>query len=235
MSEQELTAKRLLRAGFQRAGCWELRSEQQLTHPIDLPTRTGVYAFAVDGIVQYVGLASTSIRQRMGFYSKPGAGQRTNVRLNEIIRGHIAEGSVVEILIAHPADFEWEGLKVSGAEGLEAGLIREFDLPWNIRGSSRSAKLVRRKVPRPRSVSDRILSIVRHRPGLTELEIARAMYGKDATQQQVNRYCRELDELGLIERSGVGGPGDPYVYFPSTRPPRALTRVLMQQALKDID
>jgi hypothetical protein len=135
VSKPELTVEGLLRAGFVEVGCWELNSARDLIHRIDLPKTAGVYAFAINGVVQYVGLASKSLRQRLGFYRKPGASQRTNVRLNEIIRGHIAQRTVVQIAIAHPPDFEWNGLRVSGAEGLEAGLIATFDLPWNMRGS----------------------------------------------------------------------------------------------------
>lgn len=139
MSKSKLTVMRLLESGFAEVGCWELSHTRDLTHRIDLPAVPGVYAFAIDGAVQYVGLASRSVRQRLGFYRRPGASQRTNVRLNEMIRGHIDQGSVVQILTAHPPDHEWNGLRVSGAEGLEAGLIAEFDLPWNMRGTTLSA------------------------------------------------------------------------------------------------
>jgi hypothetical protein len=125
----------LLHGGFAEVGCWELNSARDLVHRAELPTQAGVYAFAIDGIVQYVGLASKSLRQRFGHYRKPGPSQRTNIRLNEIIRGHIANGTVVRIAIAHPPDFVWNGLRISGAEGLEAGLIATFDLPWNMRGA----------------------------------------------------------------------------------------------------
>lgn len=127
--------KRLLESGFVEVGCWELNENRDLAHQIDLPTKAGVYVFAIDGIVQYAGLASKSVRQRLGFYRKPGPSQRTNVRLNEIIRGHLHQGATVQILVAHPPDHDWNGLRISGAEGLEAGLIAEFDLPWNVRGS----------------------------------------------------------------------------------------------------
>lgn len=135
-NQSPLTTERLLAAGFTQVGCWELNDARDLAHSIQLPDKSGVYAFAIDGIVQYVGLASKSIRQRLGFYRKPGASQRTNIRLNEVIRGHIGNGATVQILVAHPPDYDWNGLKMSGAEGLEAGLIADFDLPWNMRGTS---------------------------------------------------------------------------------------------------
>ena len=89
MTKLFLTVERLTSGGFTEVGCWELNSTHDLAHQIDLPAKAGVYAFAIDGVVQYVGLASKSLRQRLGFYRKPGVSQRTNVRLNEIIRGHL--------------------------------------------------------------------------------------------------------------------------------------------------
>lgn len=135
MSDNKLTVERLLAAGFQEVGCWELNDASDLTHSIQLPRKPGVYAFAIDGVVQYVGLASKSLHQRLGFYRRPGPSQRTNVRLSEIIRGHLGGGRTVQVLIAHPPDHHWNGFRISGAEGLEAALISDFDLPWNVRGA----------------------------------------------------------------------------------------------------
>lgn len=220
MTEQRLTVQRLLDCGFEEVGCWELNDARDLSHSIDLPTKGGVYAFAIDGVVQYVGLASKSLRQRLGFYRKPGASQRTNVRLNEIIRGHIAKGTVVQILTAHPPDYDWNGFKISGPEGLEAGIIAEFDLPWNMRGAhpavvkaTKSASRVSRG--RPSGIGRKIEELVRRRPGLTELEIAKAIYGASAVQQQVNSDCRLLVGRGLIKRRGGGGRSDPFTYHPA--------------------
>lgn len=219
MTKPPLTVQRLLEAGFREVGCWELNDRRDLNHRIDLPDNAGVYAFAIDGNVRYVGLASKSVRQRLGFYCKPGVSQRTNIRLNEIIRGHIEEGAIVQILIGHPPDGSWKGLHISGAEGLEAGLIRDFDLPWNRRGSEKaSLESNTLKVDSPSRggkgrVSQRILEVVKKRPGLTELEIAEAIYGPGAVQQRVNQDCRLLVSRGLLERRGNGGRSDPYNYF----------------------
>jgi hypothetical protein len=196
--------------------------------------RAGVYAFAIDGVVQYVGLASKSIAQRLGFYSKPGLGQKTNIRLNDLIRGRIDEGAVVEILVAHPPDFDWKGLKVGGSEGLEAELIAEFDLPWNVRGSTK-AKFVAAGEGRSRRMPDRILDVIRRRPGLTELQIAKAMFGENAKQQDVNGDCRYLVEIGAVERGGVGGRHDPYTYKLGDGVPIALKRLRFRQLLKELD
>lgn len=214
MSKPILTAEFLVNGGFKEVGCWELNSARDLAHSIDLPKSAGVYAFVIDGVAQYVGLASKSLRQRLGFYRKPGSSQRTNIRLNEVIRGKLAMGRVVQIFTAQPSDNEWNGFKVKGAEGLEAGLIAEFDLPWNVRGAAPAI------VPPPNSarasrqsgIAARIVELVRHRPGMTELEIAKAIYGPSALQPQVNQYCRKLIQAGEIERRGSGGASDPFIY-----------------------
>jgi hypothetical protein len=217
MTQPTLTVQRLVEAGFAEVGGWELNSERDLVHRVDLPKQAGVYAFSINGIVHYVGLASKSLRQRLGFYRKPGASQRTNIRLNEIIRDHIARGTIVQILIAHPPDREWNGFIIRGAEGLEAGLIGEFDLPWNVRGSAQrimpEATAHQRKDSMEQgSVADRIIAAVRERSGMTELEIARRLFGPRAAQQRVNQDCRLLVQRGLLERRGTGGVSDPFVY-----------------------
>lgn len=60
---------------------------------------------------------------------------------------------------------------------------------------------------------DRVLELIKQKPGMTELELAKAMYGKNAVQQDVNPDCRALVKLRLVERHGVGGPGDPFTYY----------------------
>lgn len=154
------------------------------------------------------------------FYQKPGASQRTNIRLNELIRAQIGDGRTVEILLAHPPDAEWNGFKVCGAEGLEAGLIADFHLPWNMRGAllgvqpGETAAMKFPSRPKQADIKGKILEIVRRRPGMTELEIAKKIYGPSALQPQVNPHCRRLLESGLVERRGSGGVGDPFIYYP---------------------
>ena len=137
MSKPLLSVEHLKTGGFTEAGCWTLCNEGSLRHEVDLPKQAGVYAFAIDGVVQYVGLASKSLAQRLSFYRKPGASQATNIRLNGIIREALRSGSTVQILTASPPDQRWNGVTIKGAEGLEAGIISEFQVPWNIRGATR--------------------------------------------------------------------------------------------------
>lgn len=219
MVKPQLTVALLTASGFDEIGCWELNDAGDLAHTIALPKQAGVYAFGINGIVYYVGLASRSLRQRLNFYRKPGASQTTNIRLNEIIRGNIGKGAVVRILVSHPPDHQWKGLRISGAEGLEAGLIADFDLPWNMRGSQASPASDRTpsqlaQTDRTSGAAQQVAELIERRPGMTELEIAKAIHGPSAVQQRVNAHCRLLVGWGLIERRGGGGHSDPFVYYP---------------------
>ena len=51
-------------------------------------------------------------------------------------------------------------------------------------------------------------------PDRTEIELARAIHGDAAYQQQVNQDIRMLVDRGDIKRRGSGGPNDPYRYRP---------------------
>lgn len=100
-----------------------------------LPKQAGVYAFAQDGIVQYVGVATRSLAQRLNGYARPGPTQTTNQRVNAMLLRLLGEGTEIDILCACPPDLEWNGFVISGPVGLEAGLILRHHLPWNIRGA----------------------------------------------------------------------------------------------------
>lgn len=130
-----LRTEDLLARGFVHACHWHV-SECRLKQSGRLPDQPGVYAFCIDTAAQYVGLASKSLARRVYGYERPGPTQRTNQRLNKLLLAHAKAGTSVAILVASPPDFEWQGWSISGAEGLEAALIRDFCLPWNVRGSS---------------------------------------------------------------------------------------------------
>lgn len=219
MGKPVLTTTTLTRGGFEEIGCWSLNEMGKLYLSIEIPRRPGVYAFAIHEVVQYVGLASVSVNQRLGFYRRPGPTQRTNIRLNGIITDEIKKGAAVQIFLAFPPDFEWHGFRVSGAEGLEAGLIAAFDLPWNMSGARLSGTAGVDKSPQlPSTKGDtaggRVLELVKRRPGMTELELAKSLYGPSAVQQRVNQECRKLLNGGLITRRGRGGSADPFTYYP---------------------
>jgi len=86
-------------------------------------------------MVQYVGVATRSLAQRLAGYARPGPTQTTNQRVNAMLINLIDEGATIDVFCACPPDFEWNGFLISGPIGLEAGLILRHHLPWNIRGA----------------------------------------------------------------------------------------------------
>lgn len=130
----ELTVERLNQAGFKHVGIWRLAATGELSIDPEWPIERGTYAFIMGGKAQYVGVASTGLKQRLASYAKPGPTQRTSQRLNQILRAELSSGGTVGIYLATPNDFEWGGLPMNGRSGLEIGLIENYCLPWNIRG-----------------------------------------------------------------------------------------------------
>ena len=138
MPARNLSIVQLLDSGFVEIDCWSA-NDDYLIVPKNLPGQRGVYAFAIDDQVRYVGLASRSIKQRLAHYARPGPSQTTNIRLNLMMRELIGAGLTVRVFLAYPEDSIWRGMRISGPEGLEAALIEDFDLPWNKRGASMPA------------------------------------------------------------------------------------------------
>ena len=201
-----LSKTQLLRSGFEEVGYWRATPDR-LTPPEGLPAQRGVYAFVREDEVLYVGLASRSLRQRLSFYARPGSSQTTNIRLNTKIRELIDLGVKIRVLIAQPEDSEWNGFRISGSEGLEAAMIEDFLIPWNLKGtktqilsnsalaaSASGKRRARGTVPRA------IIEFVKNNPRSTEVEIAQGVFGPEAVQQKVNPYCRKLTESGHLER-----------------------------------
>jgi hypothetical protein len=52
----------------------------------------------------------------------------------------------------------------------------------------------------PPVVAQAVEVIVRHRPGITEKELAEAIFGRGGYPQRVNSECRWLISLGYIKR-----------------------------------
>lgn len=129
-----LTAVKLLQSGFALLSRWHLDADRLfLEKPV--PHEAGVYAFIKNGSALYVGVANMGLKRRLYFYARPGKTQRTSLRLNALLKKELRETSIIEIYAAMPGEMSWNGLPVSGAAGLELGLIQNFDLPWNMRSA----------------------------------------------------------------------------------------------------
>jgi hypothetical protein len=134
-SKRQLTTDELVGSGFELSAKWRLSSSGDISLDGALPKATGVYAFAKGGIVMYVGLATMGLSKRLYFYGKPGVTQATSQRLNKIIRDELLTASCIEVYTAVPPNLEWNNLPIHGSAGLEMGLIKTYQLPWNMRGT----------------------------------------------------------------------------------------------------
>lgn len=124
----------LLDAGFTRLGTWIADGAGGIALETPAPREAGVYVFVVDGMIKYIGVSRAGIASRMSNYRAGQKGQRTSARVNEIINEHVMTGTIVEIYVAMPPALEWNGLPVITAAGLEAGLIKMIQPPWNRMG-----------------------------------------------------------------------------------------------------
>ncbi len=131
-----LAVQALVDGQFTRIGSWQLDEAKSLVLAGAAPDVPGVYAFTMAGVAHYVGVAAASLVKRLYLYRKPGPTQKTNIRMNAILRDALSGGSCIEVFIATPPALEWNGWSVSGPEGLEAGIIKNFALPWNLRGTA---------------------------------------------------------------------------------------------------
>ncbi|HEY7645115.1 MAG TPA: GIY-YIG nuclease family protein [Hyphomicrobiales bacterium] len=126
----------LLGGGFVLSARWVLTDGDHLTLDRPLPKFVGVYAFAKEDVVLYVGVATMGMAKRLYFYGKPGITQRTSLRLNRILRNELLSVPFIDIYTAMPPDLDWNGLPVHGSAGLELGLIKKYALPWNLRSAT---------------------------------------------------------------------------------------------------
>jgi hypothetical protein len=130
-----LMATELIAGGFKLSAHWTLSDSGQLILDRPVPKEVGVYAFVKENAVLYVGVATMGLAKRLYFYAKPGATQRTSQRLNEILKKELEVVPHIDVYTALPPDFEWNGLPVHGSAGLELGLIKKYDLRWNVRSA----------------------------------------------------------------------------------------------------
>lgn len=124
----------LTNAGFIKLGDWIADHKGKIALSVPAPRDAGVYAFATEGLVRYVGLTLVGFDRRMQNYRGAHVRQRTSYRVNAVILEHIGAGTVVEIYLATPPATSWNGLPVITAAGLEAGLIELIQPPWNMMG-----------------------------------------------------------------------------------------------------
>lgn len=126
----------LLAGGFTRAGAWlrdDVSGSIRFEGDKPLPKEPGVYAYAVAGVVRYVGSAQRGLRRRLRHYEIAKT-LRTAHRIRQEILSLLAEGQEVEVFTIVPPAIALHGLPIDVVAGLEEGLIRSWRPIWNRRG-----------------------------------------------------------------------------------------------------
>ena len=77
------------------------------------------------------------------------------------------------------------------------------------------AKMADRTLNSPqRALRSRVVRAIRKKPGRTQLEITRALFGKHVLYSRVSAQCRRLIREGIVYEKGKGGKSDPLRYYP---------------------
>ncbi len=130
-----MKAEHLTANGFSLSARWELQANSRVRLIGEPPKQPGVYAFAVDGEVCYVGKAKKGIAKRLRPYEIVKGKKRQGFRIKTLIRKALKSGSEVTLLTSvNLKPIRWRGLPVDLILGLEEGLIRELQPKWNRRG-----------------------------------------------------------------------------------------------------
>jgi len=125
-------AASLIARGFDLSGRWELDTASRARFIGEAPKERGVYAFAVDGNVCYVG-STQHIAKRLRRYESTDirrkefrGTRRTAFPVMGLIIKALKGGSEVEVLTIVPGSMRRKGLPVDLSAGIEKGLIREL-------------------------------------------------------------------------------------------------------------
>lgn len=125
--------------GFQKVAIWQtapgclaytLTNDKPETKAI-FSTPKALYAFCCQNEVRYIGRTTKSLSKRFVGYCKPGNTQATNRRCHEKILKCLESGEVEIHALTFSPHFEYRGIAIDFASGLEQGLIDFFTPPWN--------------------------------------------------------------------------------------------------------
>lgn len=126
----------LIEGGFIHAGIWGAEPGGSISYIGDnpIPRDPGVYAYAVDGIVHYVGSAQRGLKKRLRHYEIAKT-LRTVHRVRGEILALLSAGKTVDVFVMVPPPLKLNGiLPIDTVAGLEEGLIRSLRPIWNRRG-----------------------------------------------------------------------------------------------------
>ncbi len=125
----------LLKLGFEEVGMWVLNGNSvqfQLTKNEN--ERNILYAFIVQGNVNYIGKSTMTLGGRMNGYRNPNLSQITNINNNARIKELLQKGTPVKIYALVPKEeILYKGFPLNIAAGLEDNLLARIRPPWNER------------------------------------------------------------------------------------------------------
>lgn len=125
--------KSLVNIGFRKVGEWKMLGESISPNIFDLANAANIlYAFISDGEVLYVGKTTQELQKRLYGYQKPGPSQKTNIKVNPLLRELLVQGKSADIY-AFPDDGLWHvgDFHLNLAAGLEDSIISVLKPKWN--------------------------------------------------------------------------------------------------------
>ena len=92
-----------------------------------------LYAFIINRDILYIGKSKQTLYKRMYGYRNPTLSQKTNTRINNLIRIQLMKNKIINIYLFHPnKKLEYRGFEVDLPTGLEDTLINFYQPNWNI-------------------------------------------------------------------------------------------------------
>lgn len=133
--------QRIVAIGFRQVGNWQLREGRLVLDLLDATISCNtLYAYVVNDVPMYVGKSVGSLKNRLIGYINPPEGQRTNIRLNKLLRDCLARGAnAVVYALPDTGLIMYGGFHLNLAAGLEDSLIGTLKPEWNMTGTKRSA------------------------------------------------------------------------------------------------
>lgn len=125
--------QRLIDIGFEEVGYWYLK-DNKISYDIVSSGKTNIlYAYIIDSEVMYVGKSSRTLKARLENYKNPESSQKTNMRVNSLIKESLISGKQVTIYEYSKDSDLWIGVfKVDISAGLEGPIIQIINPKWNI-------------------------------------------------------------------------------------------------------
>jgi hypothetical protein len=154
MDRPILMVQTLLDHGFVPEARWSLAGFGVL--PLDLrpPQGAGVYAFALDGVVHYVGVATRCVAHRLGCYRRPNITHAPMSASGRCCSRRSQRGKRSTFWSPRPGMAEWNGLPVNNSAWLELGLIQATG-SHGTSAAERAGRTAGRKPGRPGSMARR--------------------------------------------------------------------------------